>query len=420
MEKKLTSEQQKYDFDTPIDRRKTNSIKWGSRTVKREALISLSVADMDFAMDEHILEAMRKRIEHPIFGYEFTPDNLNDVFCEWQLRRHNFNVDKESIVHLPGVVNGIAISILALSEPGDGVVIQPPVYPPFFGVVKNNDRKLLLNPLLYNAELLTWSMDLTGLEELFVHDRPKLMLLCNPHNPVGRVWRMDELKGLSELCQRYDVVLISDDIHSDFIFRGHSYTPLADAVGLEGSGFVQLLSPGKTFNITGLGLAYALVPDAEQRKVVQDKIRAMGLSAPNILASTAAQAAYEHGAQWFDAVKDYIEKNHREFRAKITVGLPWARVSAIEGSFVAWVDLQESGLGHAKLAQAIRHEAKLMLFDGLSFGDNGEYFFRFNLASPRTVLQKGVEDFIRALSVAKERRRLEISLDNVIDRNCCG
>lgn len=374
----MASEKQKYDFDTPIDRRKTNSVKWGSRTVKREALTSLSVADMDFAVDEHILEALKKRIEHPIFGYEFTPDNLNDVFCEWQLRRHGFKVDKESIVHLPGVINGVAISILSLSEPGDGVVIQPPVYPPFFGVVENNDRKLILNPLLYNVELSTWSMDLTGLEALFLSDRPKLMLLCNPHNPVGRVWRMDELKGLSKLCQRYNVVLISDDMHSDFIFSGHSYTPLADVVGLEGRGFVQLLSPGKTFNITGLGLAYALIPDAEQRKAVQ------------------------------------------EFREQITTGLPWARVSTFEGSFVAWVDLRESGLSHAELAHTIRHEAKLMLFDGLSFGDNGEYFFRFNLASPRTVVQKGVDDFIRALTVAKERGQLEISLDNVIDRNCCG
>lgn len=146
----------------------------------------------------------------------------------------------------------------------------------------------------------------------------------------------------------------------------------------------------------------------------------MGLSSPNIMACTAAQAAYEHGGQWFDAVKDYIEKNHREFRKQISIELPWARVSPSEGSIVAWVDLQGSGLSHAELAHTIRHEAKLMLFDGLSFGDNGEYFFRFNLASPRTVLHKGVNDFIRAMNLAKERGRLEISLDNVIDRNCCG
>ncbi len=418
--KPMKSEKQKYDFDTPIDRRKTNSVKWGSRTVNRESLTSLSVADMDFAVDEHIVAALKKRIEHPIFGYEFMPDSLSDLFCEWQLRHHGFNVDKESILYLPGVVNGIAISILTLSEPGDGVVIQPPVYPPFFGVVENNDRTLLLNPLLYNAELASWSMDLTGLEELFLQNRPRLMLLCNPHNPVGRVWRGDELKELCDLCQRYDVVLISDDIHSDFIFSGHSYTPLANVVSPEGQGFVQLLSPAKTFNIPGLGLAYALIPDAEQRKAVQDKVGAMGLAAPNILASTAVQAAYKHGGHWFDSVKHYIEKNHQEFREQISTGLPWARVSPFEGSFVAWVDLRESGLGHAELAHIIRHEAKLMLFDGLSFGDNGEFFFRFNLASPRSVLQQGVEDFIRALTVGKERGRFKISLDNVIERKCCG
>ena len=251
----MTLENPKFDFDTPIDRTKTNSIKWGSRTIAREGLTSLSVADMDFAMDEHILQAMRRRIEHPIFGYEFTADSLNDVFAAWQLQQHGFTVDTESILHLPGVVNGIALSILAFSKPGDGVVIQPPVFPPFFEVVENNARQLLLNPLLYDQKLLTWRMDLTGLETLFVNDSPKLMLLCNPHNPVGRVWRMDELQQLAELCHHHGVVLISDDIHSDFIFSGHIYTPLANAVRHGGPGFVQLISPDKTFNMTGLGFA---------------------------------------------------------------------------------------------------------------------------------------------------------------------
>ncbi len=411
---------QKIDFDTPVDRSNTNSIKWGSRTVKHEGLLSLSVADMDFAMDTQILEAMNKRLEHPIFGYEFMPDSLNDALAAWQLQQHDFRVDTESIVHLPGVVNGIAVAILSLSKPGDGVVIQPPVYPPFFGVVEDNDRKLLLNPLVYNKESFTWSMDLPGLEVLFLKDCPKMMLLCNPHNPVGRVWNTAELKDLADLCFRHNVLLISDDIHADFIFSGQSYTPLADVVGQEHSGFIQILSPAKSFNIPGLGLAFALIPDAEQRSAVQKKIRALGLSKPNTMASTAVQAAYENGAQWFKTVLSYIEKNQLIFSEELAVGLPWARVSKAEGSFVAWVDLRESGLSHAELAHAIRHEAKLMLFDGLSFGKEGEFFFRFNLACPRIVVEKAVAAFSKALSVAKNRGRMKISLDTVVDKNCCG
>lgn len=409
-----------FDFDTPIDRRKTNSLKWASRTVHNEGLTSLSVADMDFAMDPQILEAMHRRIEHPIFGYEFLPDKLNDVFAAWQWEQHGFEVDKETILHLPGVVSGIALSILTLSNQGDGVVIQPPVYPPFFEVVENNDRKLLLNPLLYDHDALTWNMDLPGLETLFESDKPKLMLLCNPHNPVGRVWKEDELQELTELCHRHDVILISDDIHSDFIFSGHSYSPLANRVGNGGPGLVQLISPDKTFNMPGLGFTFALIPDEKQRGALQEKSRVMGLSKTNIMASTAVLAAYEHGAGWFNAVRTYIEKNQQIFREELAAKLPWARVSLAEGSFVSWVDLQESGLSHAALANAIRQKAKLMLFDGLSFGENGEYFFRFNLACSRTVLLDAVDALTQSLTDAKSLEQPAISLNTVVDRRCCG
>lgn len=416
----MIQKNQKYDLDTPVDRSKTNSIKWGSRSVKREGLISLSVADMDFAMDAHILEAMGRRIEHPIFGYEFVPESLNDAFAAWQLTQHGFKVDKESLLHLPGVVSAIAISILTLTGPGDGIVIQPPVYPPFFGVVENNERKLLLNPLLYNRESFEWSMDLTGLETLFVKNKPKIMLLCNPHNPVGRVWKKAELNDLADVCHRYNVVLVSDDIHADFIFSGHSYTPLADAIRAGHTHFIQILSPAKSFNMPGLGLAFASVPDADKRKAMQEKLRAMGLSKPNTMSSTAVQAAYVYGAQWFNEVLAYIENNQRLLKEQLMNRLPWARVSEAEGSFVAWVDLQESGLSHGELASTIRREAKLILFDGLSFGENGEYFFRFNLACPRVVLQRAVDDFVEALTAAKKRGRMEISLSTVLDKRCCG
>jgi len=410
----------KFDFDTPLDRSKGNSLKWCSRSVKAEGLTPLSVADMDFPVDSHIIEAMRQRLEHPLFGYEFTPDSLDDAFVGWQLEQHGFVVEKDTILHLPGVVSGIALAIITLSNPGDGVVIQPPVYPPFFGVVEDNERKLLQNPLVYDRTLSTWSMDLEGLEILFRNDSPKLMLLCNPHNPVGRVWKKVELKALCDLCHRYDVTLVSDDIHADFVLGSHLYTPLADAAGSEYTNYIQLLSPAKSFNIPGLGLAFALVPDADRKNTLQRKLRAMGLSATNSMAGTAVQAAYTHGRQWFNAVLNYIEENHQFFKKEVESKLPWARVSVAEGSFVAWVDVQDSGLRHTELAYTIRHDAKLMLYDGLSFGESGKYFFRFNLACPRTVLQGAVVSFVQALLAAKARGRLDISLSTVIDKRCCG
>ena len=410
----------KFDFDTPLDRSKGNSLKWSSRSVRAEGLTPLSVADMDFAVDEHILEAMHKRLEHPLFGYEFTPDSLDEAFVSWQLQQHGFVVAKESVVHLPGVVSGIALSIITLSNPGDSVVIQPPVYPPFFGVVEDNDRTLLQNPLIYDRALSTWTMDLSGLETLFQNNSPKLMLLCNPHNPVGRVWKKAELKALCHLCHRYDVTLVSDDIHADFVMDTNSYTPLAGVAGPEYTNYIQILSPAKSFNIPGLGMAFALVPDAERREVLQRKLRAMGLSRTNSMTGTAVEAAYTYGRQWFQAVLSYIEKNHHFFKKELEEGLPWARVSVAEGSFVAWVDLQDSGLGHTELVYAIRNDAKLMLYDGLSFGENGKYFFRFNLACPSSVLQKATVSLLQALTAAKEQGRLETSLNVAIDKRCCG
>jgi cystathionine beta-lyase len=229
-----------------------------------------------------------------------------------------------------------------------------------------------------------------------------------------------ELEALTDVCHRHDVTLISDDIHADFVLNGHSYTPLADVVRTEENNHIQILSPAKSFNIPGLGLAFALIPDNSRRTVLQRKLRAMGLSKPNRMSETAVQAAYEHGTQWFKAVLAYIEKNHQFFRKEMESGLPWARVSVAEGSFLAWVDLGDSGLRHTELAYAIRHDARLMLFDGLSFGESGKYFFRFNLACSRSVLQGAVVSLVKALTAAKDRGRLEISLDSVIDKRCCG
>ena len=372
----MSNHEKKYDFDSPVDRSLSNSLKWGTRTVQAEGLSSFSVADMDFAMDSPILEAIAARLEHPILGYEYTPASLNEVFAAWQLRQHGFTVDTTTVLHLPGVVTGIALAVLTLSAPGDGVVIQPPVYPPFFMIVEDNDRTLFQNPLLFSDASQQWMMDLEGLEHIFQEEQPKLMLLCNPHNPVGRVWEEEELRRLAALCGRYGVTIISDDIHADFVFKGYHYTPLAHVMEPGNTNYIQLLSPAKSFNIPGIGMAFAVVPDEVIRETLLKKSRSMGLAKPNLLTSRAVEAAYGTGSKWFAAVLQYIEENAHYFREQIEQRLPWAKVTVAQGTFLAWIDLRGSGLSHAALAHIIRHEAKLMVFDGLSFGENGEYCFR--------------------------------------------
>ena len=416
----MCNREKKYNFDSPIDRSLSNSLKWGTRSVQTEGLSSFSVADMDFAMDGPILEAMAARLEHPILGYEYTPEGLNEAFAAWQLRRHGFTVDTSTVLHLPGVVTGIALALLTLTVPGDGVVIQPPVYPPFFMIVEDNDRTLLQNPLLYSNTSQQWSMDLKGLERIFEEKHPKLMLLCSPHNPVGRVWDQEELGRLASLCEQYGVTIISDDIHADFVFHGYHYTPLAKVMEAATASYIQLLSPAKTFNMPGMGMAFAVVPDEGIREALLKKSRAMGLAKPNLLTSTAVEAGYGKGRDWFEAALKYIEENAYFFRRQIETRLPWVKVAVAQGTFLAWIDLRGSGLSHAALAHIIRREAKLLVFDGLSFGENGEYCFRLNLACPRSLLQQAVDTLISVLDNARDREPVALGLNIVVDKGCCS
>ena len=386
-----------FDFDTVLNRKGTNSYKWDNTDVRDEELLPLSVADMDFPVPSEVTEALIHRTGTPVYGYEFQPSALKEAIIAWAARRYGFELDHDWLLFTPGVVNGLAISILSFTDKGDQIVIQPPVYPPFFSVVEKNARRLLLNPLHYDSKSLRYTMDLDSLEKLFAEQKPKMMFLCNPHNPVGRVWTREELQMLGELCKKYEIIVVSDDIHADLIFPGHRYNPLIGISDTHENSIIQLMSPGKSFNIPGLRFSYAVVSNRELKNRLAEKLSALSLTSTNIMAAVAAQSAYQNGAKWLDSVLDYIWQNFDFLKKALSTRLPWAKVIPLEGTFLAWIDLRNSGLNHDQLCHVIRSKAKLMLFEGHAFGDVGRGYMRVNLACPRDTLSKAANRLINAL-----------------------
>lgn len=387
-----------FDFDTVLDRRGTHSYKWDSKEVLKENLLPLSVADMDFSVPCQVTQALIRRTSMPIYGYEFQPDALKEAVVAWHFQRHGFTVRKEWIRFTPGVINGLAVALLVLTRQNDPIVIQPPVYPPFFRVVAQNQRRLLLNPLHYESATLGYTMDFDALEKLFSKQKPPLMVLCNPHNPVGRVWTREELHRLGALCEKHQVALVSDDIHADIVFSGHRYHPLIGVSETLKNNTIQLMSPGKTFNIPGLRFAYAVIADDTLRKRFSDKLSALALTNTNIFAAVAAQAAYRNGAPWLDRVLEYIRDNYDFLKTTLAEKLPWAKVVPLEGTFLAWIDLRRCKLEHEQLVHIVRTRSKLMLFEGSAFGDAGRGFMRMNLACPRKTVEEAVRRLVEALA----------------------
>ncbi len=412
----------KFDFDAVWDRRGTDSSKWNSAEVLDENLLPLSVADMDFAVPAVVTQALVARTAMPLYGYEFQPQALKDAIIAWHDRRHGFAVHPDWIVFTPGVVNGLAICILAFTEKGERIAIQPPVYPPFFGVVTENQRQLLTNPLHYDAASLRYTMDFNALEKLFREKKPRLMFLCNPHNPVGRVWTGQELQVLGGLCEKYGVILVSDDIHADLVFAGHRYHPVLGISEALQNNAIQLMSPGKSFNIPGLRFSYALIADGTLRDRFSKKLSALALTQTNIMAKVAAQAAYLDGAPWLDRVLDYIWHNYTLLKTTLTAELPWAKAIPPEGTFLAWLDLSASGFDHHQLSYIVRAKAKLMLYEGPAFGDAGRGFMRINLACPRETLREALKRLVDAFVQAREHppELIQIMDRPATSRKCCG
>lgn len=384
-------------FDQVIDRRNTCSFKWDAvlEFFGGENLLPMWVADMDFRPPQAVVEAIAARAAHGIFGYETRPASFTEAVLDWLKTMHNWEIDSTWLAHSPGVVPGLVVSILALTEPGDRVVIQPPVYPPFYSILQENGREVVENPLV--QEDGKYVMNLAELEEIF-RSGVKTMLFCSPHNPVGRVWSKSELEALGKLQVQYGVTILSDEIWSDLVFKSHKHIPLASLTPEIAAQTITFMAPSKTFNIAGLYLSNVIIPNEELREKFNAQFQRMSMGHLNVFGIVAAEAAYREGRTWLTELLNYLEENARYAREELAKVAPQIKVTQSEGTFVLWLDCRELGIPHDELNQFFVEEAGLAFNDGATFGTVGKGFQRMNIGCPRCLLTEAIERIAKALA----------------------
>lgn len=383
---------EQFDFDEIVPRRGTNSYKWDSAPDSRT--LPMWVADMDFRTAPVIIEALKRRVEHGIFGYTRVPDEYFKAVTGWFAHRHGWRFSKECILYTSGVVPALSAVIKALAEPGDSVIVQTPVYNCFFSSIRNNGCRILENPLIYSDGYYT--MDFDDLERKASDDSARLLLLCNPHNPAGRVWRRDELQRLGEICLQHGVTVVSDEIHCELTFPGYSYTPFATVSSELFEKSVICCSPSKAFNTAGLQIANIITPDADVRRRIDRAINVNEVCDVNPFGVEALIAAYTGGEPWLDSLRQYLYDNYIELRAYFEKNLPELTVTRMEGTYLVWVDIRPLALGADMLEERLLAEEQLWLNSGTMYGTDG--FIRINIACPRAVMMEGLERFSRFVS----------------------
>lgn len=386
----------KYNFDEVIDRRGSDSLKleallprWG-----REDLIPMWVADMDFRTPPFIIDSVKKRIECEIFGYTEKPNTWYQSIINWQKKRHQLAITKEMISFIPGVVPAIVMAIEAFTKVGEQVLIQPPVYYPFAAAIRNTGRKVITNPLLLGN--LQYYIDFDDFEKKV--KTCKLFILCNPHNPGGRVWSKEELEKLAAICLKYQVLMISDEIHADLTLPSYKHTSLASLSEEVAMNTVTFSSASKTFNMAGLASAYAIIPNPQVRQKFLDKTVGYMLTDGNIFAFQTTVAAYEQGEEWLNQLLAYVQGNIDFLTQYIDQHLPKVKYIVPQASYLVFLDFRALGLSQKELVSFCTNKAHLALVDGSVFGEEGKGFMRINLASPRSVIEKALEQLKEAFS----------------------
>lgn len=380
----------KYNFDEIIDRHGTDCLKYdfGMKRKGRDDLLPMWVADMDFRLPDEILTELHKRVEHGIFGYTDPLDDYFEALNCWYSSRYGFTVDPEWVTLGAGLVYGIHLSVRAFTAPGDGVMVMQPVYYPFSEAIRNNGRKLVNCQLHY--ENGRYSIDFDALERKMREEDVKALVFCSPHNPVGRVWTEEELTKVAELCLSNDVTLMVDEIHSDFIFPGHRFFSCMNLEEKYRRILAFYSSPGKTFNIAGLQSANIIIPDEALRAKYRKANREAGYSQANVMGQAALIACYRLGAEWVDELTAYIYENVQYAKAFISENLPKAKVVDSDGTYLLWVDFSGYGITQDELEDRILNRAKLWLDAGAIFGAETALFERFNLATPRSVVEEAM------------------------------
>lgn len=379
----------KYDFDKTIDRRATNSYKWDSAP---EGVLPMWVADMDFRTAPAIIDALQKRVAHGIFGYTRVPDAYYDAVTSWFSRRYGWDIDREWIIYTSGVVPAVSAVIKALTVPGDKVIVQTPVYNCFFSSIRNNGCEIVSNPLRRTAD--TYEMDFDALERCAADPRAKVMLLCNPHNPAGRVWTPDELTRLGNICLRNGVTVVADEIHCELVYQGFKYTPFASLSDAFLHRSVTCVSPSKAFNIAGLQIANIVAFDNDLRSRIDKAININEVCDVNPFGVAATIAAYNEGEEWLNQLVDYLHGNYEAMAEFCRRELPEFSITRLEGTYLVWMDCSSLGMSSDALEHALLDDARLWLNAGTMYGAEGEGYMRWNIACPRSVMLDGLNRFL--------------------------
>lgn len=386
-----------YNFDEIIDRRNTNAIKLErcNALFGTESVLPLWVADMDFRTPDFVLEAIQQRLEHPILGYTMPPRNFFDLFTSWIKDHHQWEINKNQVGFVPGIVPALAFAVQCFTNPGDEIIVQPPVYYPFFNVIKNNDRKLIYNPLLEKDN--KFEMDFEDMEQK-ITPATKMFILCNPHNPGGRVWSFETLKRLDELCAKHKILVVSDEIHADMILPGSKHIPYATVSSTAAFNSVTFMAPSKVFNMPGIISSFYIIPDQTLKSKFAGYLEALEVNAGNIFAYQATVACYEKGEDWRVAMLDYVQGNIDYVVNYLKNNIPHIKPMIPEASFLIWLDCKELGLDSEELHQFFIQEAGLGLNKGTIFGPGGEYHLRMNVACSRKVLEQAMFQLKNAVS----------------------
>lgn len=379
----------KYNFDEIIPRRHTNSYKWDSSPT--DDILPLWVADMDFRTAPAIVEALAKRVNQGIFGYASVPNSYYNAVIQWFERRHTWHFEKEWIIYTSGVVPAVSAVIKALTSPGDGVIVQSPVYNCFFSSIRNNGCHIVTNPLIYENH--TYRIDFEDLERKTADPNVKLLLLCNPHNPAGRVWTRNELIRIGEICQQNKVIVVSDEIHCELVFPGHTYTPFASISENHLWHSVTCLSPSKAFNLAGLQIANIIVRDETMRKKIDKAININEVCDVNPFGIEATIAAYNKSEEWLIQLLAYLKTNYDYLCNFFQTFLPQLPVTKLEGTYLVWTDCHALHLTSETLQSRLLKEKGLWLNSGTMYGIEGDGFLRWNIACPQSILRDALMRF---------------------------
>lgn len=385
-----------YDFSRPTDRRGTDSYKWDS--APEADIIPLWVADMDFETFPGITEALQRRVAHGIFGYTRVPEAYYEAVCRWFDKRHGWHINREDIIYTSGVVPAVSAVIKALTLPGDQVIVQGPVYNCFFSSIRNNGCEMVSNSLIYNKEELRYEIDFDDLERKLKHERARLMLLCNPHNPGGRVWTRDELTRVAELCRKYGVRVVSDEIHCELTLYDYEYVPFGSLPDELSRGSITCCSPSKAFNTAGLQIANIVCRDAEVRNRIDRAININEVCDVNPFGVIALQAAYsDEGYEWLTQLRKYISANYDLLLERFARELPKCKVMRMEGTYLAWIDCSELHISSDEIEEMLMHENKVWVNAGSMYGAEGAAFIRINMACTSELLNEGITRIVNGL-----------------------